>query len=135
MKNIANCNPVEFLVQTNKIRKRVKEWLDLTKVLDIRKNKPDIKEDASDEEKKAAINKQVKENLNGMLDKILDEYPKETAELLGLLCFIEPEDLENHKASELFSAAAEIMNSQEVIDFFYSLAKLGVTNTSPSAKQ
>ena len=41
MKTLANCNPVEFLVQTNKIRKAVWDWLSLTQVMEIRKNLPE----------------------------------------------------------------------------------------------
>ena len=40
MKNLANCTPVEFLKQTNKIRHEVESWLKDTKIMDIRKNRP-----------------------------------------------------------------------------------------------
>ena len=41
MKNLANCKPSEFLAQTFKIKKSVQEWLDVTKLMEIRKNQPD----------------------------------------------------------------------------------------------
>ena len=125
MKTLANCTPKEFLVQTNKIRKSVAKWLELTKVLEIRKNLPEVNADASDEEKKAALASQVRHNLSAMLDAILDEYPEETAELLGLLCFIEPADLENHSMIEILANVTDIINSEEVLSFFMSLAQLG----------
>jgi len=125
MKTLANCTPKEFLVQTNKIRKSVAKWLELTKVLEIRKNLPEVNADASDEEKKAALANQVRHNLSAMLDAILDEYPEETAELLGLLCFIEPADLENHSMIEILANVTDIINSEEVLSFFMSLAQLG----------
>lgn len=134
LKTLANCNPKEFLVQTNKIRKFVANWLSLTKVLDIRKNAPKINEDASKEEKEKALQDQVKQNLSAMLDSILEEHPEETAELLGLLCFVEPEDLENHTMVEFLGAFAELLNNQEVLSFFTSLAQLVNNPTSDTAK-
>jgi len=134
MKTLANCSPREFLVQTNKIRKAVSNWLSLTKVLEIRKAQPKYAENATEEERRAAITQQIQDNANAMLDAILDEHPEETAELLGLICFVEPEDLDNHSMTEFFGAVSEILNSREVLDFFISLAKLGSMNTSAVAK-
>lgn len=133
MKTLANCTPREFLVQTNKIRKAVADWLSLTKVMEIRKKLPKIPADATDAERRELTAKQMKENLSAMLDSILDEHPEETAELLGLMCFIEPEDLDNHKMTEFLGAFAEILNCPEVVSFFISLARLGQTDTSGSA--
>lgn len=124
MKTLANCNPREFLVQTNKVRKSVVKWLDDTKILEIRANKPQFTEGASEEEKKTATIKQIKTNLSEMLDAMLDEHPEETAELLGLLCFIEPCDLDNHTMPELLNAFTEIINCPEIIGFFTSLMQL-----------
>lgn len=124
MKTLANCNPREFLVQTNKIRKSVVKWLDDTKILEIRANKPQFREGATGEEKKTATIEQIKTNLSEMLDAMLDEHPEETAELLGLLCFIEPSDLDNHTMPELLNAFTEIINCPEIIGFFTSLMQL-----------
>lgn len=134
MKTLANCSPREFLIQSNKIRKSVAKWLSLTKLLDIRKNLPAIPEDATEDERRDAIAKQVQANATAMLDAILDDHPEETAELLGLLCFVEPDDLDNHSMTEFFGAISEILNSREIIDFFTSLVSLGSGNTSGSAK-
>ncbi|MGN0683757.1 MAG: hypothetical protein ACI4JY_08785 [Oscillospiraceae bacterium] len=125
MKNLANCSPVEFLVQTNKIKNAVASWIELTKIKEIRKNLPQFDENATEEEKKTATEKQIKQNLSDILNSILEEHPVETAELLGLMCFIEPSDLENHKMSELLGSFSELMNCDEVISFFISLAQLG----------
>lgn len=134
MKTLANCSPREFLIQSNKIRKAVAKWLSLTKLLDIRKNLPTIPEDATEDERRDAIAKQVQANATAMLDAILDDHPEETAELLGLLCFVEPDDLDNHSMTEFFGAISEILNSREIIDFFTSLVSLGSGNTSGSAR-
>ena len=134
MKTLANCNPKEFLVQTNKIRKSVEKWLKDTQILEIRKRIPHLDVSATDDERKEALEKQVKQNLTDMFDAILEEYPEETAELLGLLCFIDPDDLENHKMTELLGAFNELLNSEEVISFFISLTKLAQIPTSNSVK-
>lgn len=135
MKTLANCTPREFLVQTNKIRKSVASWLELTKVLEIRKRLPDTKKDASDAERREAVQEQVKKNATAMLDAILEEHPEETAELLGLLCFVDPEDLDNHSMTEFFGAVAEILNSPEILDFFTSLVRLENLNTSATVRK
>lgn len=127
MKTLANCSPVEFFVQTNKIRKSVANWLTLTKVMEIRGHAPTFEDGMTDEEQKKAVQKQIKANLTAMLDSILEEHPKETAELLGLLCFVEPEDLENHTMFEFMGAATELINNPEVLSFFTSLVRLGNT--------
>lgn len=127
MKTIANCSPREFLIQTNKIRKRAAEWLTLTKVLDIRKRAPKFTEDMTDAEKHEAARAKAKENIMDMLDSAMGEHPNETAELLGLMCFIEPEDLDNHTMIELLTPIKELISNQEVIDFFISLARLDRT--------
>lgn len=124
MKNLANCNVREFLTQTNKIRKSVSNWLSLTQILEIRKNNPVIPDDVTEEEKKALMNEQAKKNFSDMLDSVLDKYPEETAEMLGLMCFIEPKDLDKHKMTELFSSFDEMINCEEVISFFTSLVSL-----------
>lgn len=134
MKNLANCTPREFLIQTNKIRKSVAEWLTLTKIQEIRKNLPEIKADATDEERRKATNEQVKKNLTAILDSVLEEHPDETAELLGLLCFVEPDDIDNHKMSEFLGQFSEIISCEEVLSFFISLVQLEKTGIFDTAK-
>ena len=144
MKNLANCKPSEFLKQTNKIRKAVQAWLGLTDFMNIITKKADvIKFDVSaTAEEKAKVflkNKelaeaQTKENINEALDIIMEKYPEKTIELLALLCFIEPEDAENHPMSEYIGAIGELIGSQEVISFFTSLMQLGQMGTSVASE-
>ena len=134
MKTLATCSPVEFLVQTNKIRRSVESWLTLTKVMEIRKRLPELPQGAKPEDIKKARQEQAKKNFSAILDSILEEHPQETAELLGLLCFIEPEDLENHSMLEIISAVNELIPSPEVLSFFTSLTQLVQTVTSDTAK-
>lgn len=134
MKNLANCTPREFLVQTNKIRKFAAQWLSLTKILEIRKHTPVLPKDAKTEDKKKALEKQAMKNLSDMLDAILDEHPEETAELLGMLFFVEPEDLDNHSISEFLAGFSEIISDKNVLGFFTSLMSLGTQHISDTAK-
>lgn len=134
MKTLATCSPVEFLVQTNKIRRSVESWLTLTKVMEIRKRLPELPQGAKPEDVKKARKEQAKKNFSAILDSVLEEHPQETAELLGLLCFIEPEDLENHSMLEIISSVNELIASPEVLSFFTSLTQLVQTVTSDTAK-
>lgn len=124
MKNLANCKPSEFLKQTNRIRKSVSKWLTDTDVLNIRRRMPNTAEDAPEEEKKAAMQKQIKKNLDAMLDAIMDEHPDETLELLGLMCFVEPENIDDHTVTEYLDSLTELINNQSVLSFFTSLMQL-----------
>ena len=125
MKNLANCKPSEFLVQTNKIRKSVEKWLKLTDIPNIRKNVPEFKEGQTKEEHRAEMLEQARVNLNKIFDAILEEHPQETLELLGLLCFVEPEDVDNHPVSFYLEAVSELIDDKAVLGFFTSLVNLG----------
>lgn len=126
MKNLANCKPSEFLKQTFKIKKFVESWLDMTGIMEIRKRMPDIPEDATDDDKKKLTYEQAVKNASAMLDVILGEYPDETLELLGLLCFVEKEDIDNHTIAEYLRAFKELITNEDVVDFFTSLVNLGL---------
>ena len=128
MKNLANCKPSEFLVQTNRIRKCAENWLDVTGIMNIRKTQPVFQEGMTKEERQAAIQKQVKINLSKMLDAMLEAHASETLELLALACFVEPEDVDNHPMSEYIGAVNELINDKAVLGFFTSLVRLGQTN-------
>lgn len=134
MKTLATCSPVEFLVQTNKIRRSVESWLTLTKVMEIRKRLPELPQGAKPEDVKKARQEQAKKNFSSILDSVLEEHPQETAELLGMLCFVEPADLGNHSMLEIISSVNELIASPEVLSFFTSLTQLVQTVTSDTAK-
>lgn len=134
MKTLATCSPVEFLVQTNKIRRSVESWLTMTKVMEIRKRLPELPQGAKPEDVKKARQEQAKKNFSSILDSVLEEHPQETAELLGMLCFIEPDDLENHSMLEIISSVNELIASPEVLSFFTSLTQLVQTVTSDTVK-
>lgn len=139
MKTLANCKPTEFLKQTNRVKKSVEKWLTVTDIMNIRKNVPKAPalEGLGESEKREAVEnykkrqqEQAKKNLSKMLDAILEEHPDETLELLALLCFVEPEDVDEHPISEYLTAVSEMLGDEAVIGFFTSLARWGVTVTS-----
>lgn len=140
MKNLANCSPVEFLRQTNKIRHAAQSWLKDTKILEIRKNKAsliELTDDMSEEEKTDAIetNKQkarsqAMTNISDMLDVALDTHAEQTLELLALMCFVEPEDVDKYKPTAYIKEFGEMISDKDILDFFLSLIRLEQTVTS-----
>lgn len=134
MKTLANCNPVEFLIQTNKIRKSIAEWMELTQVKEIT-NVDELPVDMPKDEKIKVRSENIKNNFMHFLDTCLEEYPQQTAELLGLICFVEPKDLPNHTMVEFMGGISEILNCQEVVDFFISLTQLENLNISKLVKK
>lgn len=120
MKNLANCKPTEFMVQTNKIRKSVSKWLTDTDIMSIRKRVPKLPDDATDEERREALERQINDNFNTIMDVIFEEHPQETLELLGLMCFVEPEHIDDHEVTEYLESFYELMSNQTVLNFFTS---------------
>lgn len=130
MKTLANCSDVEFLQQTNRIRKYVEAWLKNTGIMDIRNQPtPKLPDGMTDEEKKNALRQHARERINAMLDAALEEHAAETAGLLRLMCFVEPKDDKTLKMPQILKAAAEMMDNQDILDFFTSLGRLGLMNT------
>ena len=140
MKNLANCKPTEFFKQTVKIKKAVEKWLTDTDIMNIRKTvaKPSpMRSDMTDEERRAAVDDfqkrvedQAMKNMSKILDAILEEHPDETMNLLALLCFVEPQDIDNYTMDEYLKAITEMITNDAVIGFFTSLGRLGLFNTS-----
>ena len=128
MKTLATCTPREFLKQTAKIRHKAAAWLDMTKILEIRKTLPAFPNDATFEEKQKLISEQSKKNLSKILNAVIDEYPDETLDLLALMCFVEPEDVDNHSIEFYLDAVSELISNKAVVRFFTSLVQLGQTN-------
>ena len=124
MKNLANCDPIEFLIQTNKIRKSVEKWLTATDIHNIRKRLPKYDDKMDSEERAKIRNAQMRENLNAIFDACFEEHPVETAEVIALACFVDPKDVRNYKGSEFLGAVGEMMANEDVQSFFISLVSL-----------
>lgn len=145
MKNLANCKPSEFLAQTIKIKKTVKEWMDINDIMKLRKTVPAgliPLDNLKGEERIAAVahnKKLVKEqgmkNFDMILDKVLGENPEKTLEVLALCCFVDPKDVDNHPMSEYLESIGELLSDQGVLSFFTSLVQLGQKNTGIVPKQ
>ncbi len=133
-KNLANCKPSEFLVQTNKIRKSVEKWLEVTDIVNIRKHVPKLKDfpdnaSTSDiekikEENKRLLAEQSKKNISEILDSIMDKHPKESLELIALLCFVDPKNVDDNPVSFYLENITELINDESVMGFFTSLVQL-----------
>ena len=130
MKNLANCTPKEFLSQTVKIRKYVADWLTISKIAEIRKQKPVVMEYASAEDKKKAVIEQAQSNLLEIFDLIFEENADKTLGLLALLNFVEPEKVNDYTMSEYLKSVSELLSNDAVIGFFMSLPKLANAITS-----
>lgn len=145
MKNLANCTPTEFLTQTNKIRKSVHSWLKLTDLMNIRQKRPrltPLTNEMTDKERaqvildnKEAMKEQARENFSLMLDKMLDDYPEQTLEVIGLINFIDKSELDNYKMVDLMANTLEMLEDEAVMGFFGLLMRLGSKNTSSVAQK
>ena len=145
MKNLANCKPSEFLAQSFRIKKSIQEWLDVTDIMQIRKNMPsnlirldNLSGEAREKaiaENKEMMKKQINKNLGDMLDKMLCENAEKTLEVLALCCFVEPEDVDNHPMSEYLESIGDLMSDKGVLSFFTSLVQLAQTNSGIASKQ
>ena len=138
MKNLATCTPHEFVKQTNLIKHSVEKWLKETEILKIRKTLPELipitlDMDEKDVKKAAKENDerrraQVYANASKMFDAAMADHPDETVELLALLCFVEPEDVDNHTMDEYLSCISDMILCESVVGFFTSLKKSGLMN-------
>lgn len=127
MKNLANCTPREFFAQTVKIKRAAEDWMTKTDIAKIRSRAPVIAANMSKREKDEAMLNQIKANLSAMFDEIMERHPNETLNLLALLCFVEPEHIDDYPISDYLSALSEMLGSEAVIGFFTSLARLART--------
>ena len=123
MKTIANCTPAEFLAQSWRIYKDVRDLLMDVDAASIRKKQPKLSGKETVEERNALIHEQAKANLLEILQAMLEKHPQETAKVMGLLCFIPEEELDNHSGIELLVPVMEILQNEEIVRFFSSLAK------------
>ena len=144
MKNLATCSPLEFLKQTNLIRRSAEKWMKHTDILNIRKRMPQLEVvpfDATQEQREqiAKANRekareQVLDNLNEILTNIMEKYPEETVELLALACFVEPSAANKYPMTYYMKHLNDLINDEVVISFFTSLVRLGQTSGSESAE-
>lgn len=140
MKNLANCKPTEFFAQTNKIRKAVQKWITVTNLMEIRRRVPKIETQRGEvtkealaesiEQRKTAFAEQALKNTFDILEQALEVHPQETMAIIALVCFVDPEDIDNYQVSDYLDSIAELITNRSVVNFFYSLGALGKPNIS-----
>lgn len=134
-KNLANCDPIEFMGQAYRIKECAEKWMKATDILSIRSKKVEgleiINSDMSEEEagkirekNKALVSAQARKNFSEIFNSVFRDHPKETVELLGLICFVEPEHVREHKMSWYLANIGDILTDSDTLDFFTSLVQL-----------
>lgn len=125
MKTIANLNGVEFLRAINRTRHAVEKLLKTTDVLNIWKKSPIFGGDETPEQRHEMTREQVKKNLDGVLDTLLEKHPEETYECIMALC-VRDEGEPEPDGIELVMAAFNLIADKRVLDFLMQLGKSGL---------
>jgi hypothetical protein len=128
MKNLSNCKPSEFLAQTIKIKNLVRDWLDATKIMDIRKNFSKVDKNLSKEERTNAIVNQALSNWSDMLDRMFIDNAEKTLALIALVNFIDPERVDDYEMGDYLQSISELLSDSRVLSFFTSLVRLNQEN-------
>lgn len=128
MKNLSNCKPSEFLAQTIKIKNLVRDWLDATKIMDIRKNFSQVDKNLPTEERTNAIVNQALSNWSDMLDRMFVDNAEKTLALIALVNFVEPERVDDYEMGDYLQSISELLSDSRVLSFFTSLVRLNQQN-------
>ena len=103
---------------------KAKTLFEMAGIGEIRKRLPEYKEEDTPEERKAKMKKQGRDNLWAIFDELFGKYPKETTELFGLMCFIEPAEIDNYNGMELTAKCIDMLGDENVATFLVSLSKI-----------
>lgn len=128
MRTIANLNGVEFLRAINRTRHAAEKLMKVTDVLNIWKKNPTFKGDETQEQRHEMQRKQLKKNLNDVLDTLLEKHPEETFECIMAMC-VRDEGEPEPDGIELVMAAANLISDKRVVDFLLQLGKSGLFDT------
>lgn len=145
MKNLANCTPTEFFKQTVKIKKTVEAWIKDVGLMEIRSTKPTLRvipTGISDNERiellaenRRIIKEHSAKMMSTLFDNAFEKNADKTMEIIALLCFVEPKDVDTYTVSEYLGSFTEMMNDKSVADFFSLLLQWGQINTSTVAEK
>ena len=127
IKTLKDVTDEEMLSQIGKIYKEVFSWLDVTGITEIRKKLPKLEtvpdniepEEAEKirEKNKKKFVKQAKDNIAEIFNSARSEHPHETARVIRLCCFIDPED--NSKSIiKYIPAFFGMFEDETVLNFF-----------------
>lgn len=128
MRTIANLNGVEFLRAINRTRHAVEKLMTVTDVLKIWKKTPAFTGKETSEEQHEMHRKQIKQNLNDILDALLEKHPDETYACIMAMC-VRDEGEPEPDGIELVMAAISLISDARVMDFLLQLGKLGLSGT------
>lgn len=136
LKNLSNCSPREFLVQTNKIRILAKDFIDETDIFNIKTKwiTQEVK-DADNKNKENIIKKNIINSFDEILANLLEKNVDKTTALLCYCCFVEPENESKYEMADLLESIGLMCTDKRVIGFFTTLIKSLPTNTSKVAKE
>jgi len=128
MRTIANLNGVEFLRAINRTRHAVEKLMTVTNVLKIWKKNPTFTGKETPEERHEMQRKQLKQNLNDMLDTLLEKHPEETYACIMAMC-VRDEGEPEPDGIEMVMAAFSLISDKRVLDFLLQLGKSGLIAT------
>jgi peroxiredoxin family protein len=128
MRTIANLNGVEFLRAINRTRHAVEKLMTVTDVLKIWKKNPTFTGKETAEERHEMQRKQIKQNLNDMLDTLLEKHPEETYACIMAMC-VRDEGEPEPDGIEMVMAAFNLISDKRVLDFLLQLGKSGLIAT------
>lgn len=137
-KTLLTCSPREFLVQTNRIKKTVEQWLTITEIKDIINRKPNgIQPLTGDDEKdkiiKESNSKKASDqgilNLSDIMDSALEKHTDETLEIIALMFFMSVDELNKIQSREMLVNLNALLNDEAVVGFFSSLQSTAQTFT------
>ena len=128
MRTIANLEGAEFLRAINRTRHAVEKLMKVTDVMNIWKKNPTFTGEETEEEKVAIQKRQIKKNLNDILDSLLETNAVETYECIMALCVLDEGEPKPDGIS-LIMAAFSLISDQRVLDFLLQLGKSGLFAT------
>lgn len=140
MRCFTDLGPIECMQQMDRIAESLGAWISVTEVDKIRKRVPapsEIKPGMTDEERRSAVedfqrrkNDQAIKNLLAMVHAVFGEHPRETLELLALICCVPAEEAESHKLTEYLTVLTKALTSEDAMGFFTSFRLLVQMATS-----
>lgn len=141
MKNLANCTPREFIAQTALMADALEKWIDLTDLVNIRRNVPDlpalpklgenpgeeevIRRERVIKERNQILRQAAVKNAFAFLRSALKTHPEETLEVLAYSCFIPLDRIDDYKMTDLMRSVTEMLKDEDVLDFFVSFKEMG----------
>lgn len=139
-KTLVTCSPTEFLKQSVILKKKIKKWADDIGIEELRKLNPDyekLKGDETVEEKYELIKKNDElrkkmqtNKLMEIFDNAFEKYPEQTLEILALVCFVDPKNVDDYPINEYLNALNSMIRDEAVVTFFMSLVQLEQVFTS-----